>query len=238
MYKNFCFVFNILLIIIIINMPQNSYALECGDNNMIIQKPIIFNKQRVALTQKYRAEHYGISDKSIQIQPQMIVVHWTNMPTFKKSFAYFNKPTLAQDRMEIKSGGLLNVSTHFLVDRDGRIYQLMPTTWMARHVIGLNPIAIGIENVGGVNNKDDLTIQQVNANIKLIRLLKQCYPNIQYLIGHLEYLRFQHTPLWQERNPHYHTVKSDPGSHFMAKIRAKLTELRLLSKYTTRSSAS
>ncbi len=36
-----------------------------------------------------------------------------------------------------------------MVDRDGTRYRLMPETYMARHVIGLNYYSIGIENVGG-----------------------------------------------------------------------------------------
>jgi len=31
------------------------------------------------------------------------------------------------------------------VDRDGTVYRLMPENWMARHCIGLNHVAIGVE---------------------------------------------------------------------------------------------
>jgi len=33
----------------------------------------------------------------------------------------------------------------------------MPDNWMGRHVIGLNYNSIGVENVGGVDDKQDLT---------------------------------------------------------------------------------
>jgi len=55
----------------------------------------------------------------------------------------------------------LNVSAHFLVDRDGTIYQLMPETRMARHAIGVNHLAIGVENVGD-ERKWPLTEAQMN----------------------------------------------------------------------------
>lgn len=50
----------------------------------------------------------------------------------------------------------LNVSTQFLVDRDGTIFRLLPDTTFARHVIGLNHLAIGIENIGC----DDMPVTQ------------------------------------------------------------------------------
>ena len=36
-------------------------------------------------------------------------------------------------------------SAQFLVDRDGTIYSLMPETFMARHVIGLNLSSIELK---------------------------------------------------------------------------------------------
>ena len=67
----------------------------------------------------------------------------------------------------------------------------MPETWMARHVIGLNHYAIGIENIGGIDGKDDLTEAQVKANAFLVCFLKNKYPEIKYVIGHNEYLNFK-----------------------------------------------
>ncbi len=55
---------------------------------------------------------------------------------------------------------------------------------MARHVIGLNHYAIGIENVGGVEGALELTEAQVQSNAYLVRYLKNKYPTIQYLIEH------------------------------------------------------
>ena len=183
----------------------------------IIQKPILFNAQRIALTQQYRLQHYGIKSKSITIEPQMVVLHWTGTKDLSTSYAFFY-PAVLHGRHEIKWGGELNVSSHFLVDRDGQIYQLIPTNWMARHVIGLNNIAIGIENVGGVNDHADLTMPQVKANAQLVLQLKKQYPGIKYVIGHYEYGKFRHTSLWQEKDSHYFTHKYDPGEKFMRKV--------------------
>jgi N-acetylmuramoyl-L-alanine amidase len=120
----------------------------------------------------------------------------------------FNRSILPSDRKAISGASSLNVSSHYLVDRDGTIYQLLPDTTFARHVIGLNYCAIGIENVG--SNDYPLTPAQLLANEKLIRYLAKKYP-IQYLIGHYEHTLFKNTSLWRETNPYYHSDKSDPG---------------------------
>src|SRR5699024_12213797 len=101
------------------------------------------------------------------ISPQMIVVHWTVVPSFEETFKVFNPPTLRNTRPDINRAGALNVSAHYLVGREGRVAQLLPDTVMARHVIGLNYTAIGIENVGGPEHP--LTGDQLQANARLIR---------------------------------------------------------------------
>jgi hypothetical protein len=203
-----------------LNISDDSKSAACN-NIDIIQKPIIFDKERIALTKQYRFEHYGIKSQSIVIQPRIIVLHWTQIKDLKSTYNAFY-PAALSNRPDIKKGGNLNVSAHFLVDRDGKIYQLMPTNWMARHTIGLNDVAIGVENIGGVGGLEDLTPAQVNANVCLVRYLKKQYPAIEYLIGHYEYGRFRHTKLWREKDNNYFTDKKDPGEKFMQLVRGGL----------------
>lgn len=192
----------------------------------ITPKPILFNPERVVLTRIYRHEHYGVDEIMPTIIPRMIVLHATQLQPLSAVIAWFYPPQI-RDRAELSASGGLNVSVHFVVDRDGTIYQLMPRDWMARHVIGLNNIAIGIENVGGVGNRQDLTRAQVDANAALIRWLLYHYPTIRYLIGHYEYGRFRGSALWQEKDPHYFIPKQDPGPLFMQQVRAKVADLHL-----------
>ncbi len=191
----------------------------------IIQKPIIFDQERKELSLAYMEEHYGLTPASPTIQPTMIVVHHTVIPTFEKSFEAFYPSRLPDTRPDIQSASALNVSVPYLIDRDGQIYQLMPDTLFARHVIGLNHCAIGIENVGD-GDQHPLTDAQLKANIQLIRHLAQKY-NIEYVIGHHEYQRFIDHPLWKEKDPGYLTEKDDPGDVFMRKIRDQLSSLPL-----------
>ena len=130
---------------------------------------------------------------------------------------------MANSRGDIKSAGQLNVSSQFMVDRDGSIYRLLPETTMARHVIGLNHCAIGIENIGGTPDLP-LTKAQLKSNIFLVQYLTKKY-DIDYLIGHYEYTRFEDHPLWLEKDDAYRTDKTDPGEDFMKKVRAATREL-------------
>lgn len=186
----------------------------------IIDKPIDFGPERIAMTKAYIKTHYGMSVENIKITPKIIMLHWTAEMDFDKSFKLLQPEKLLSDRKDIVKASALNVSSQFMVDRDGTIYRLMPENWMARHVIGLNYSSIGIENIGGKGNKiDDLTAAQRQANIDLVFYLKAKYPTIEYLVGHHEYRQMEHTSLWLEKDKGYRTVKSDPGEKFMSDIR-------------------
>ena len=184
----------------------------------IVQRPIAFDAQRKKLTLQYMRERYNIHQNTVSIEPKMIVVHWTAVDNVDTCFNIFAPATLASSRKEL-SASALNVSAHFLVDRDGTIFQLMPESWMARHVIGLNHCAIGIENVGGVRGVEDLTPKQLEANTYLVQQLKKKYPGIDYLIGHYEYLQFEGHQLWKEKPSTVRTKKQDPGQKFMKALR-------------------
>lgn len=191
----------------------------------IIDRPIIYDSIRKALSIQYLKERHRLIQTEPTLTPKMIVSHWTAIPTLEGSFNAFNPVTL-KGRKELIQASPLNVSIHFLVDRDGTIYRLMPENMMARHVIGLNWCALGIENVGD-GNKFPLTEAQLKANIFIVKYLKKKYPTIEYLIGHLEYTSFQNTPLWKETDPNYRTGKDDPGIDFMKKLRKGVQKLNL-----------
>ena len=194
----------------------------------IIDKPIDFGKERIAMTKSYIKNHYGLKVNNIKITPKIIVLHWTAEMSFNKSFKRLQPQRLLSDRKDIVKASALNVSSQFLVARDGTIFRLMPEDWMARHVIGLNYSSIGVENVGGKGNKiDDLTSAQRRSNIALVKYLKAKYPSIEYLIGHHEYRQMESTSLWLEKDKGYRTVKSDPGKKFMSDIRSAVKPLKL-----------
>ncbi|MFT5738011.1 MAG: N-acetyl-anhydromuramyl-L-alanine amidase AmpD [Maribacter sp.] len=196
---------------------------SCKSTIRIIDKPIVFDQERSLLTLEYLKQRYGIEADSPKITPKMIVLHWTVIPTLQKSFEAFENATLPNWRPDIKTVSGLNVSSQFMVDRDGTVYRLLPETTMARHVIGLNHCAIGVENVGG-DIGQPLTKAQLKSNIWLVRYLSNKY-DIDYLIGHYEYTLFENHPLWLEKDSGYRTIKSDPGADFMEKIRKAVDNL-------------
>ena len=187
-------------------------------------KPIVFDAQRKELSIQYLKERHGIIQDSATIVPKMIVLHWTAIPTLEQSFDVMNPAVLPGARSGIAGASNLNVSAQFLIDRDGVIFRQLPETAFARHVIGLNYCAIGVENVGGSNAP--LTEKQLEANVALIRYLKNKY-NIEYVIGHHEYKSFIGHPLWKETDPNYLTSKTDPGDEFMNKIRERIKDLNI-----------
>ncbi|MBV1910885.1 MAG: N-acetylmuramoyl-L-alanine amidase [Kangiellaceae bacterium] len=217
-------------------MASNSFAAksdQAKDENegqvsavlKIIERPIIFNKEREKLSLEYLQQRYAMVQNKATISPKMVVVHWTAIDSLEDSFRVFNTPRLPSSREKISSASALNVSAHFLIDRDGSIYQLLPETTFARHVIGLNHSAIGIENVG--NGSDlPLTKEQLEANINLIKQLATRHP-IEYVIGHFEYKQFIGHSLWKEKDPGYLTQKTDPGLSFIKKVRSGLSALQL-----------
>ncbi|MEJ7779769.1 MAG: peptidoglycan recognition family protein [Daejeonella sp.] len=186
------------------------------------EKPIVFNDLRKKLSIEYLKARHGIIQDAATIIPKMIVLHWTAIPTLEESFDAMNPAVLPGARSGIAGASNLNVSAQFLVDRDGTIFRQLPETAFARHVIGLNYCAIGIENVG--SGEMPLTKKQLEANEALIRYLKRKY-DIQYVIGHHEYKTFIGHPLWKETDPNYLTSKTDPGDEFMGKIRDRIKDL-------------
>lgn len=201
------------------------FICSCNSYKAIVDRPITFDQEREQLTKDYLRERYGIDQDTSTIDPRMIVLHWTEIPTLEASFAAFKDSKLPNYRPEIGGASGLNVSSQFLVDQDGTIYRLMPETTMARHVIGLNHTAIGVENVGGTA-ETPLTKKQIKSNIWLVEQLSKTYP-IEYLIGHYEYTDFEGHELWLEVDKNYRTKKVDPGSDFMAAVRKGVAELNL-----------
>ena len=190
----------------------------------INKMPIVYNQERIKLSLEYLKERHNIIQSTPTIVPKIIVLHYVGGGTLKSSFNYFNNIRIENGREYNKKQSQLNVSAHYLVDRDGEIYQLLSDTLFARHTIGLNYCAIGVENIGGKDNP--LTEKQIIANAKLVRYLKSKYP-IEYVIGHSEYGKFRKSKLWKETSATYFTGKEDPGIAFMQKVRINIKDLNL-----------
>ena len=190
----------------------------------IVAWPLPNEEQRKQLTQMYLQTHYTGTLTSelaqdVVMEPKVIVLHWTAASTAKSTWNTFASAYLS-GRKDIQRGGALNVSAHFLVDRDGTVYQLLDENRIARHCIGLNHISIGIENVGG-GKKNPLTPAQAEANIALIAHLSERH-RITHVIGHYEIKLMEEHPYFSEKDPTYRSIKPDPGAAFMLSVREGL----------------
>jgi N-acetyl-anhydromuramyl-L-alanine amidase AmpD len=205
--------------------PDRAACQAAGNEVKIVDKPIGFGPERIQLTIAYRQIHQNPKISDVIIQPRVIILHWTGISSFASTWNYFNRTRAEAERAELAAAGEVNVSAQFLVDRDGTIYRLMPENWMARHCIGLNHVAIGVENVGD-GEKFPLTEAQVRADAALVRYLAGKWP-ITHLIGHMEYRQMEGHPYFLELDPRYRNRKPDPGADFMKKVRALVVDLKL-----------
>jgi hypothetical protein len=198
----------------------------------MVDAPIKWPPSRDAAMLAYRRLHSDRGATDTTITPRMIVLHYTAGGSAAGTRAYFDNLHMEKGRTELRAGGDVNVSAHFLVDRDGTIYKLMPEDRMARHAIGINHVSIGVENVGD-EDRWPLTDAQVAANAALIRDLRSRWP-IELLVGHHEVRSLEGTPWFVELDPSYRNRKGDPGPRFMAKVRAAVADLGLAGPPTPR----
>ena len=201
--------------------PKNP-VLEVND------KPIVFDDLRTKLTQDYVKKHYKISLKQIDFSPGMLLLHRSKTANLVDFFESRRKSILpGTQEFEDDENADVNMSTHYVIDRNGAIYSLMKDFQIARHSVGLDRHAIGITLVGTAN--DDLSDTQVVAAAMLARYLKSKYSTLEWLVSDGEAIAFQDSPLWEEKLPFTKDPDLDPGAAYMAKLRGFVADLKLRS---------
>jgi N-acetylmuramoyl-L-alanine amidase-like protein len=149
----------------------------------IVQRPIPFGPKRRAEMRAYARRHYGIDDYRLR-DPKVIVEHYTVTDDFQSAY-----DTFASDVPDAELHELPGTCAHFVVDKDGTIYQLVALTIMCRHTVGLNQTAIGIEQVGRSAREIRDRPRQLGAIVRLTAWLR-CREGIALrdVIGHNESL--------------------------------------------------
>jgi N-acetylmuramoyl-L-alanine amidase-like protein/zinc carboxypeptidase len=159
----------------------------------LVQRPIPYGAERKADMRDYARRHYGIDDYRLR-HPRVIVEHYTVTDSFQPVF-----DTFAPNQPDVELHELPGICSHFVVDRDGTIYQLVPTSIMCRHTVGLNYVAIGIEHVGRSDAQVLGDARQMAASLRLTRMLQGRYGiRTRNVIGHNESLS---SPFHRERVP-------------------------------------
>jgi beta-N-acetylhexosaminidase len=155
----------------------------------IVTKLIPFGPARRAETAAYAKRHYGVSTWRLR-DPRVIVEHYTASDT--SPYAYF-----AANTADPELGELPGVCAHFVIDRDGTIYQLVPLTTICRHTVGLNWTAFGVEHVGRSDGQILGNPAQLSASLSLTLWLMSRYGiQLRNVIGHGESLT---SPYHRER---------------------------------------
>jgi N-acetylmuramoyl-L-alanine amidase len=147
----------------------------------IVWQPIPFGRERKLETAAYAQRHYGIATWRLQ-RPRVIVQHYTASSTLGSALATFAADVPDQELHELPG-----ICTHYVIDTDGTIYQLVPLAVMCRHVVGLNWTAIGIEHVGTSAAQILANRRQLRASLALTAWLMQKHGiGIGDVIGHNE----------------------------------------------------
>src|SRR5262245_52404439 len=120
-----------LLLVAVVGFAVRAEA-EPPPEPRIVDWPIAWPDERSDLLLAYRRAHVDPDAKDLDITPRVIVLHYTAGGSARGTKAYFDRLHLEAGRTELARGGSVNVSAHFLVDRDGTIYRLQPETRMAR----------------------------------------------------------------------------------------------------------
>ncbi len=161
---------------------QKTATLSAPLRPHIVWKPIPFGPQRKAETAAYAQRHYGI--RSWRLHPKVVVEHFTGSDGFSSAWN-----TFAANTPDGELGGLPGDCAHFIVDRDGTIYQLVRLTVMCRHTVGLNYVAVGIENVGTSDGEILRDRAQLRSSLALAAwLVGEFHIRIRNVIGHSESL--------------------------------------------------
>jgi len=157
----------------------------------IHQDPIPYPVQRKRDMRRYAERHYGIASFRLE-GPKVIVQHYTANDSYRATWNTF-AANVPDPELHERPG----TCTHFVIDADGTIHQLVPLSLMCRHTVGLNHTAIGIEHVGRSDAQVMGNRRQLRASLRLTRWLQARFGiATEHVIGHSESLS---SPYHRER---------------------------------------
>jgi len=160
-----------------------AHAAAVASRPAVKQRPIPFPARRKREMAAYALRHYGIEGFRLS-RPRVIVEHFTANDSVRATF-----DTFANDTRDSELGELPSTCAHYVIDRDGTIFQLVSTAIMCRHTVGLNYAAIGIEHVGRSDSEVLEDGRQLRASLRLTRYLQSRYAiATSDVIGHNESL--------------------------------------------------
>jgi N-acetylmuramoyl-L-alanine amidase-like protein len=209
-----------LVLLLAIALVPPAFALPAAAPPRTVWKPIPYPAKRRAEMAAYARRHYGPQYATWRlVHPRVIVEHYTASNSFSSAYNTFSADVPDGELHELPG-----VCAHFVIDRDGTIYQLVSTAVMCRHTVGLNYTAIGIEHVGTSDAAVLGNPRQIGASLALTVWLMQKYGiALGDVIGHNESRtsRWHHElyPAWRCQ------THGDFAKASMDKYRARLRRL-------------
>jgi N-acetylmuramoyl-L-alanine amidase len=182
----------------------------------VVKASIPYGARRKDQMAAYSKRHYGVRSWRLT-DPPVIVEHYTDGLSYSSAWNHFASNGTW-------NGELPGTCSHFIIDRDGTIYQLVPLGTRCRHVVGLNHVSIGIEHVGTSDRMVLDDRQQMRSSLRLtLWLMTRFGVNVGDVIGHAEALEH---PRHRERYREWRClVHADFPHPAMREYRDRLTEL-------------
>jgi beta-N-acetylhexosaminidase len=142
-----------------------------------------FGATRIAETRAYSRRHYGL-DRARLLHPHVVVIHFTGSESYASAHS-----TFASDAPDVELHERPGICAHFVIDKDGTIYEQVRLKWICRHTVGLNWTAIGIEHVGTSDAEILGNARQLDASLRLTKWLAAKFSiKVKDVIGHNESL--------------------------------------------------
>ncbi len=182
----------------------------------IVWKKIPFGATRKRQMAAYSKRHYGERTWELS-DPRVVVEHYTDGSSFSSAWN-----TFAANGVHL--GEMPGVCSHFIVDTDGAIYQLVNLGIRCRHAIGMNWTAIGIEMVGSSAAQILHRRSQLRAALRLtLWLVARFGIEVRNVIGHAETLM---SPYHHELYPSWRCLTHSDWQHGEMRIfRRKLKRM-------------
>ena len=147
----------------------------------------------------YVRRHYGSFMRPTWrlVDPHVIVIHYTES-SYSSTYN-----TFATDVPDSELHELPATSAHFVIGTDGTIHQLVSVGTMARHTVGLNWTALGIEHVGYSDGQVLGDRAQMSSSLRLVHWLRcRFHIPVRDVIGHAESLS----------SPYHHEDVAEPAN--------------------------
>jgi N-acetyl-anhydromuramyl-L-alanine amidase AmpD len=159
-----------LLIWLLVAIPAMPGA-AASAKPTIHEDPISYGAHRRAEMAAYSKRHYGEREWRLT-DPEVIVLHFTGSGSYSSVWNTFdsNAPNLDESP---------GVCSHYVIEQDGTIDELVPPRIRCRHTIGLNHTSIGIEMVQSTGSSSHWAAQQIldrgpqiGSALRLVRWLQ------------------------------------------------------------------